>query len=32
LAQRAAAAGVTRVLSKPLQRADLSRALAELLH
>ena len=31
LAQRAAAAGVTRVLSKPLQRADLSRALAELL-
>jgi signal transduction histidine kinase len=32
LAQRAAAAGVTRVLSKPLQRADLARALAELLH
>ncbi|HET7865088.1 MAG TPA: ATP-binding protein [Burkholderiaceae bacterium] len=32
LAQRAAAAGVTRVLSKPLQRAALSRALAELLH
>jgi CheY-like chemotaxis protein len=31
LAQRAAAAGVTRVLAKPLQRADLSRALAELL-
>jgi signal transduction histidine kinase len=31
LAQRAAAAGVTRVLSKPLQRADLARALAELL-
>ena len=32
LAQRAAAAGVTRVLVKPLQRADLARALAELLH
>ena len=32
LAQRAAAAGVTRVLAKPLQRADLARALAELLH
>ncbi|HZE92323.1 MAG TPA: ATP-binding protein [Rhizobacter sp.] len=32
LAQRAAVAGVTRVLAKPLQRADLSRALAELLH
>jgi len=31
LAQRAATAGVTRVLAKPLQRADLSRALAELL-
>ncbi|KQV78907.1 sensor histidine kinase [Rhizobacter sp. Root1221] len=30
LAQRAATAGVTRLLSKPLQRADLSRALAEL--
>ncbi len=30
LAQRAAIAGVTRLLSKPLQRADLSRALAEL--
>ena len=32
LAQRAAAAGVTRVLAKPLQRADLARTLAELLH
>ena len=32
LAQRAAAAGVTRLLAKPLQRADLARALAELLH
>lgn len=32
LAQRAAIAGVTRVLAKPLQRADLARALAELLH
>ncbi len=31
LAQRAAAAGVNRVLAKPLQRADLARALAELL-
>jgi signal transduction histidine kinase/CheY-like chemotaxis protein len=31
LAQRAAAAGVTRVLPKPLRRADLSRALADLL-
>jgi signal transduction histidine kinase len=31
LASRAAASGVTRVLSKPLQRADLARALAELL-
>jgi signal transduction histidine kinase len=31
LAQRAAAAGVTRVLAKPLQRADLARALAEVL-
>jgi len=31
LAQRAAAAGVSRVLTKPLQRADLARALAELL-
>jgi signal transduction histidine kinase len=32
LARRAAAAGVTRVLPKPLQRAELARALAELLH
>ncbi len=32
LASRAAAAGVTRVLSKPLQRTDLAHALAELLH
>ncbi len=32
LARRAAAAGVTRVLTKPLQRAELARALAELLH
>jgi len=32
LASRAAAAGVTRVLSKPLQRTELARALAELLH
>ena len=32
LAARAAAVGVTRVLAKPLQRADLARALAELLH
>jgi CheY-like chemotaxis protein len=31
LAQRAAAAGVTRVLAKPLHSADLARALAELL-
>ncbi len=31
LAQRASAAGVTRVLAKPLQRAELARALAELL-
>ena len=31
LASRAAAAGVTRVLAKPLRRAELSRALAELL-
>jgi signal transduction histidine kinase/ActR/RegA family two-component response regulator len=31
LAQRAAAVGVTRVLAKPLQRAELARALAELL-
>jgi signal transduction histidine kinase len=31
LAQRAAAAGVTRVLAKPLPRAELARALAELL-
>jgi signal transduction histidine kinase len=31
LAQRAAAAGVTRVLLKPLRRADLSRALAGVL-
>ena len=30
LAQRAAESGVSRVLSKPLQRADLRRALAEL--
>jgi CheY-like chemotaxis protein len=32
LAARAAAAGVTRVLAKPLQRAELARALADLLH
>ena len=32
LTDRAIAAGVTRVLSKPLQRADLARALNELLH
>ena len=32
LAQRASVAGVTRVLAKPLRRADLARALAELLH
>ncbi len=31
LASRATAAGVTRVLTKPLQRAELARALAELL-
>jgi len=31
LAQRAAAAGVSRLLAKPLQRADLAQALAELL-
>jgi len=31
LAQRAAVAGVTRVLAKPLRRDDLARALAELL-
>jgi CheY-like chemotaxis protein len=31
LASRAAAAGVTRVLAKPLQRAELARSLAELL-
>ena len=31
LAARAAVAGVTRVLVKPLQRADLARALCELL-
>jgi len=31
LAQRALAAGVTRVLTKPLKRAELARALAELL-
>ncbi|MEO8718822.1 MAG: ATP-binding protein, partial [Burkholderiales bacterium] len=31
LASRAAAAGVTRLLAKPLQRAELARALAELL-
>ena len=31
LAQRASAAGVTRVLAKPLQRASLARALAEVL-
>jgi signal transduction histidine kinase len=32
LAQRAATAGVNRVLAKPLRRADLARHLAELLH
>jgi signal transduction histidine kinase len=32
LAQRASAAGVSRVLSKPVQRASLARALAEVLH
>jgi CheY-like chemotaxis protein len=31
LAQRAAAAGVTRVLAKPLRRQDLARALADIL-
>jgi len=31
LAARAAAAGVTRVLAKPLQRLDLARALADVL-
>jgi len=31
LAQRAGAAGVTRLLAKPLQRGDLARALAEVL-
>jgi signal transduction histidine kinase/CheY-like chemotaxis protein len=31
LAQRAAAAGVSRVLAKPLQRAELARAVAEVL-
>jgi CheY-like chemotaxis protein len=31
LAQRAAAVGVTRVLAKPLQRAELAQALAEML-
>ncbi|MBU6260091.1 MAG: response regulator [Burkholderiales bacterium] len=31
LAQRAAAAGVTRVLAKPLQRAELAQALSQLL-
>ena len=31
LAQRATATGVTRLLDKPMQRADLARALAELL-
>ena len=32
LAQRAAQAGVTRILAKPVQRAVLARALADLLH
>jgi FixJ family two-component response regulator len=32
LAQRAASAGVFRVLGKPLQRAELASALAEALH
>ena len=32
LAQRAIAAGVTRILAKPLQRSELARALVELLH
>jgi CheY-like chemotaxis protein len=32
LASRAAAAGVTRVLTKPLQRAELAHALAEILN
>ncbi|WP_394788921.1 ATP-binding protein [Rhodoferax sp.] len=31
LAQRAAAAGVSKLLTKPMQRADLARAMAELL-
>jgi len=31
LAQRAAAAGVSRVLSKPLQRGELARVLADVL-
>jgi FixJ family two-component response regulator len=31
LAARAAAAGVTRVLAKPLQRAELAQALAEVM-
>jgi CheY-like chemotaxis protein len=31
LAERAAAAGVQRVLAKPLQRFDLARALSEVL-
>ena len=32
LAQRASAAGISRVLTKPVQRAELARALAALLH
>ncbi len=32
LASRAAAAGVTKVLAKPLQRAELARAVADVLH
>ena len=32
LASRAATAGVTRVLTKPVQRAELARALSEVLH
>jgi signal transduction histidine kinase len=32
LAQRAVEAGITRVLGKPLRRADLAQALAELVH
>jgi signal transduction histidine kinase len=32
LAQRAAVAGVSRVMSKPLQRTELARTLSELLH